>query len=76
VLMLAGRTAAEMAATDAYLPSPRIPTPRANLAVIERSKLRNTDLSRKFSWLEAAKRRTFVGQAATIPTADAINTDR
>jgi len=76
VLMLAGRTAAEMAATEAYLPSLRIPTPRANLAVIERSKLRNTDLSRKFSWLEAAKRRTFVGQAATIPTADAINTDR
>jgi len=34
--MLAGRTAAGMAATDAYPPSPTIPTPRANLAVIEK----------------------------------------
>jgi hypothetical protein len=36
VRMLAGRTVAEMAATDAYPPSPTIPTPRANLAVIEK----------------------------------------
>jgi len=36
VRMLAGRMAPEMAATDAYPPSPTIPTPCANLAVIEK----------------------------------------
>src|SRR5829696_6936468 len=34
--MLAGRTAADMTATDVYPPSPTIETPRANLAVIEK----------------------------------------